>query len=160
MFPEGEFGPAVAFGPVRGRTPGNTIRKVYLCRSQTKAVRPGDLLLFYNSKDAAYSSSQSITTIAVVESVVAIDGLEALVRLTAKRSVFSEQELKALLRESERPLVAIDFLLMKHLDTPVPLSGLLKAQIFRRHPPQAITQLSQGQFDALLGLIGPDQLLK
>jgi hypothetical protein len=32
------------------RTPGNTIRKVYLCRAQTHALGRGDILLFYRSK--------------------------------------------------------------------------------------------------------------
>ena len=32
------------------RTPGNTIRKVYLCRASTSRLKPGSILLFYRSR--------------------------------------------------------------------------------------------------------------
>ena len=53
------------YGVVVGqeRTPGNTIRKVYLCRAKITRLRPGDVLFFYVSKDERYEASQSITTI-------------------------------------------------------------------------------------------------
>jgi len=44
LFPKAEFGLILAHG--LERTPGNTIRKVYLCRAKSTRLRPGDLLLF------------------------------------------------------------------------------------------------------------------
>ena len=78
LFPEISFRPQLplfsALGIPRARTatqhqervPGNTIRKVYLCRAQSKGLRPGDLLFFYLSKDDRLDASQSITTVGVV----------------------------------------------------------------------------------------------
>ena len=70
------------------RIPGNTIRKVYLCRAQTNTITPGDCLLFYRSKSFGFVTSQAITSIAVVEDVTITADHDELVRLTAKRSVF------------------------------------------------------------------------
>jgi hypothetical protein len=65
LFPTTTFGPILAHG--QERTPGNTIRKVYLCRAKTTLLRPGDILFFYMSKDESYAASQSITTVGVAE---------------------------------------------------------------------------------------------
>ena len=62
LFPREAFGPIIAYG--QERTPGNTIRKVYLCRAKITRLRPGDILFFYMSKDDRYALSQSITTVA------------------------------------------------------------------------------------------------
>ena len=70
LFPKDEFGPILAHG--QERTPGNTIRKVYLCRAKTTRIRPGDLLFFYLSKHGEYAAAQSITTVGVVEQVTNI----------------------------------------------------------------------------------------
>jgi predicted acetyltransferase len=124
------------------RMPGNTIRKVYLCRAQTEALSPGDLLLFYQSSSPTFLYSQHLTSVGIVQSVSATDSLDQLVRLTAKRSVFSEAELREMIDESERPVKVIDFLLTGHLDPPIELQQLVKAGIFINHPPQSITILS------------------
>jgi hypothetical protein len=55
LFPTTRFGPMLAHGSAR--TPGNTIRKVYLCRAKITRLRPGDLLFFYMSKDERYAAS-------------------------------------------------------------------------------------------------------
>jgi hypothetical protein len=51
LFPSSTFSPMLAHGSAR--TPGNTIRKVYLCRAKNTRLRPGDLVFFYMSKDEA-----------------------------------------------------------------------------------------------------------
>ncbi|WP_244941528.1 hypothetical protein [Bradyrhizobium yuanmingense] len=49
LFPTSDFGPILT--REKDRTPGNTIRKVYLCNARTTMIKPGDILLFYMSKD-------------------------------------------------------------------------------------------------------------
>ncbi len=51
---------------VTDRTPGNTIRKVYLCRAQSRQPRPGDVIFFYMSKTPVLAGSQCITSVGVV----------------------------------------------------------------------------------------------
>jgi ribosomal protein S18 acetylase RimI-like enzyme len=127
--------------PARGsRIPGNTIRKVYLCRAQTKAIKPGDCLLFYRSKSEGFVSSQSITSVAVAESMTETADHDELVKLTAKRSVFSEDELREMTASDKRPIKVIDFLLAGHIQPPVPIVDLLDLGVLKAGP-QSIVQL-------------------
>jgi ribosomal protein S18 acetylase RimI-like enzyme len=128
------------------RTPGNTIRKVYLCRAQTNSIEPGDILLFYHSKAPNLAASQSITSVGIAERVSQTHDLDALIRLTAKRSVFSERELRGWIDEKPSPVKVIDFLLVGHLSPPMPLETLNAEGVFSGHPPQSITALSPHRF--------------
>jgi ribosomal protein S18 acetylase RimI-like enzyme len=128
------------------RTPGNTIRKVYLSRAQTSSIAPGDILLFYHSKAPNLAASQSITSVGIAERVSQTHDLEELIRLTAKRSVFSERELTGWIDASPSPVKVIDFLLVGHLDPPVPLRTLIAEGVFTGRPPQSITALSPDRF--------------
>jgi hypothetical protein len=51
------------------------------------------MLLFYMSKDESYAASQSITTVGIVEQVANVTAAEELIKQTAKRSVFSAEDL-------------------------------------------------------------------
>ncbi|WP_454762323.1 GNAT family N-acetyltransferase [Caulobacter segnis] len=129
----------------RDRTPGNTIRKVYLCRSKITSLAPGDILLFYQSKTHGMVASQAITSLGVVERVSQTSDLDELVRLTAKRSVFSESELRAMIDDKDTPVRVIDFLLVGHLK-PIPLATLNGEGVFRGKPPQSICALPPDRF--------------
>ena len=131
------------------RTPGNTIRKVYLCRARTSSMDAGDVLLFYQSKSEGMAASQTITSIGIVEGVSETAELEALVRLTAKRSVFSESELRTMMVGSKRPVRVIDFLLVGHIDPPIPLATLVAEGVFKGRPPQSICRLEPAQFQPI-----------
>jgi hypothetical protein len=63
------------------RTPGNTIRKVYLCRAPIKSLTRGSVLLFYRSKSPDFVESQSVTSVGILEAMTAAHSLEELVRL-------------------------------------------------------------------------------
>ena len=135
---------------VRGdRHPGNTIRKVYLCRAKTTALKPGDVLLFYQSKTPGLAASQSLTTVGVIEVTSQTTDLQELTRLTAKRSVFSERELQSLLKQDASPVRVIDFLLTGHIDPPIPLHQLVTSGVFRGRPPQSICLLRPERFAAV-----------
>ncbi len=121
------------------RTPGNTIRKVYLCRARTHRLRKGDILAFYLSKDIQFKNYQSITTLGVVDNVAEATTLDEVVRATARRSVFSLNEIKELIDEKPTPLRIIDFLLVSHLENPIGLEKL-NALGLLRGPPQTIIE--------------------
>jgi hypothetical protein len=130
----------------QNRTPGNTIRKVYLCRAQTRSLKAGDILLFYLSQDKKMEASQCITTVGIVEQWNESASSDSLVLLTAKRSVFSQQELIELQNERPSPLKVIDFLLTGHLTPAVPLSQLLTLGIFNGRPPQSIAEIDHERY--------------
>ena len=135
--------------PHQERTPGNTIRKVYLCRAQARGLRPGDILLFYMSQDDLLEASQSITTIGIVEQWRESRTLEELMLFTARRSVFSQDELSRLQKARSTPVKVIDFLLVGHLATPVGLKQLLEEGIFNGRPPQSISELGERRYQRL-----------
>lgn len=144
LFPTEEFGPILSQG--EERTPGNTIRKVYLCRAKTTMIRPGDVLLFYMSKDESYAATQSITTIGIAEQVINVSTTDDLVRHTAKRSVFSADDLATMNPRPSSPIKVIDFLLIGHLQPAVPLSDLLEQGVFNNRPPQSIAELGEARY--------------
>lgn len=129
--------------------PGNTIRKVYLCRAPTTRLRPGDILLFYMSKDIRYAASQSITTVGIMEQVNNANTTDDLIRLTAKRSVFSADDLRNMRASTDSPMKVVDFLLVGHIKPPVPLNTLLATGVFSNRPPQSITQLGAAKYAKL-----------
>jgi GNAT superfamily N-acetyltransferase len=133
----------------RDRTPGNTIRKVYLCRAKITRLRPGDLLFFYMSKHDDYALSQSITTIGFVEQVRQASTTEDLIRWTAKRSVFNESALHQWEASASSPVKVIEYLLVGHLETPLLLNGLLRLKVFNGTPPQSILELDEVRYAAL-----------
>jgi ribosomal protein S18 acetylase RimI-like enzyme len=128
------------------RRPGNTIRKVYLCRAMTQQLRPGSIVLFYRSYSRGYVASQSITSVGVVEDVQRAMTLDDLVRLTGKRSVYSEAKLAAFEVTADRPVKVIDFLLVGHIEPSIKLNDLKRMGVFRGRPPQSISQLTEERF--------------
>lgn len=151
LFPSSTFNPMLAHGSAR--TPGNTIRKVYLCRAKITRLRRGDLVFFYMSKDEAYAASQSITTVGIVEHVVNVTSADELITQTAKRSVFSAEDLTRMAPSPHSPVKMIDFLLAGHSEPSVPLTKLVSTGIFNSRPPQSIAELTERRYAALKDLL-------
>lgn len=74
---------------------------------------------------------------------------EDLIRLTAKRSVFSADEMRLMYASPSDPVKVIDFLLGGHVRTPVGLDSWLESGVFAGRPPQSIAQLSEERYQAL-----------
>ena len=147
LFPTESFAPVLAHG--EERTPGSTIRKVYLCRAKITRIRPGDILLFYMSKHEGYTASQSITTVGIAEQVINVTTQEDLIRLTAKRSVYSADDMALMEPLAASPVKMIDFLLAGHIKPPVQVQTLLAIGVFSGRPPQSIAELSETQYQSL-----------
>lgn len=130
------------------RTPGNTIRKVYLCRSPNTNLRPGDIILFYQSKDEQFAHSQSVTTLGVVEDVNQFSDIDDLSKHVAKRSVFSRDDLQTMINEKKTPVKAIDFLLIGHSEPSISLEKLIEMQVLT-WPPMSISQISENSYRSL-----------
>lgn len=91
-------------------TPGNTIRKVYLCRAAARIDQPGAILLFYKGK-STHGPSQALTTVGVFEDMALAHSIEELRRLAGGRSVYSERQLLDWEASPQRPVKVINFLL-------------------------------------------------
>lgn len=130
--------------------PGNTIRKVYLCRAKSQLADPGTVLFFYKgaSKD---TPSQAITAIGILEEVTLATSTRELMLKTGGRSVYSEGQLAEWEACVERPVKVINYLLVDYIDPPIAIDELKKIGVFRgKMPPQSIFELTDQAFRKLL----------
>ena len=98
------------------------------------------------SKDDRYAASQSITTVGVVEQVIDVTTVDDLIRHTAKRSVFSADDLSRMTPSVNSAVKTIDFLLAGHIEPPVRLDALIRDAVFSSCPPQSIAQLTEERY--------------
>jgi len=109
---------------------GNTLRKAYICRAQIRAIRPGDMLLFYRSGD-----QRCVTTIGVVEDTLFTNVVEEMRRLVANRTVFGDDDLQEICRADGG--LGILFRHAPVLTRPIPLDAMLTNRVLSA-PPQSI----------------------
>ena len=147
LFPNQRF--LISSGKSRDRTPGNTIRKVYVCRSPTRSLRWADLVLFYLSKTIDLVRSQSVTTVGVVEGCRLATNTQELVRLVGRRSVYAKEDLEAFNPSEDSPVLVIDFLLHGHFKPYLSLETLLRAGAFAGRPPQSIKRITNSVYQSL-----------
>lgn len=121
--------------------PGNTIRKVYLCRAQSKLGPAGSLLFFYKST-SKNPPSQAITALGVLESVTLARSTKELMQLTGGRSVYSEEELEKWEATPNRPVKVINYLLVSYIEPAVSIEELRTMGVIKGHPQQSIYRLS------------------
>jgi GNAT superfamily N-acetyltransferase len=131
------------------RTPGNTIRKVYLCRAQASIEQPGALLLFYKGKSRR-APSQAITTVGIFEDMALARSIEELRRVAGGRSVYSERQLLDWQASAKRPVKVINFLLAGHISPPMSLAEMHRNGVVVGHPPQSIFRLSRARLQPIL----------
>ena len=133
---------ASSHGINSSRTPGNTIRKVYISRTGIKRISPGDIVIFYVSKDADYLHSQSATSFGIVEGFSEAKDFPELTRMASKRSVFSNSALEGFFTDNTNPVKVMDFLLIGHFEEPVKLRDLVKMNVCRGQAPQSAASIS------------------
>ena len=130
LFPEQKL--QMSFPIIENETPGNTIKKVYLCHAATKQLKCNDLVFFYVS-----SPLQAITSIGIIESVFRSDELLKVVSHIGKRSVYSFTEIEEM---TSKQVLVIEFRFIKHLKRDIKLKQLEKENIIQG-PPQSIQNL-------------------
>jgi len=127
---------------------GNSIKKAYLSHSRIKQLRPGDILLFYRSKD-----DQAVTSLGVIEEVrVDMTGTEEIIRFVGKRTVYTQEEIE----NNPKPLTVILFRHHFHLKNPLKRTTLLASGIFKGRPPQSIMHISDEHYNVIKHLGGID----
>ncbi len=100
----------------------NTIRKAYLCHSNTRQIKPGDLVLFYRSKDR-----KSVEAIGIVEKTFIENSLDRVYPIISKRTVYDKKELTEILTKET---LIILFRLLKYT-SPIGLKELKECGINR-----------------------------
>jgi len=113
----------------------NTIKKAYICHSNTKSISPGSLLLFYRTYDR-----KSVECIGVVEQTYRGRDIDKVLPLVSKRTVYSRIEIEELLKKET---LVILFRLMKTF-SPINQLTLQKAGI--KGPVQSVRRIMHGQY--------------
>jgi GNAT superfamily N-acetyltransferase len=102
-------------------TAGNAIKMAYLCHSQTKDVKTGDVVLFYRSGD-----ERAITSLGVVEDYQTLSDAAQIARLVSRRTVYSMQDIELMAR---KPTKVMLFRLVRHFNSPPSHDWLLDNQL-------------------------------
>ncbi len=127
---------------------GNTIKKAYLSHTRNKHIAPGDIVLFYRSRDL-----KMVTSIGVIESVYRnlVDPDEIL-RIVGKRTVYNRDEID----QMPKPVTVIMFRYHLHLKNPVSYKQLKNLGILT-FAPQSITKINEENYSNLIEASGIDR---
>ena len=117
---------------------GNTIKKAYLSHSRITKISPGDLLLFYRSRDRS-----EITSLGVVEKAFrSLQNKDEIMRRVGRRTVYSMDEIEEM---AKKPTIVILFTWHFHLPNPLKLKELMEMGVLMGAP-QSITQISHEKY--------------
>jgi len=135
----------------------NSIRKVYVSRSYFRDLVPGDVIVFYRT--GGYHQSV-VTTLGVVENVyVNIQSEEQFIRLCRKRSVFTDEELRAhwRFRTNSRPFI-VNFLYSYSFPKRPNMASLIEHGVLHDiySAPRGFKRITSEQFETILRLSESD----
>lgn len=119
LFPEIEIQPDLFGSPVSSA--GNAIKQAYLCKSQTKSIKPGDILFFYRTGDL-----KAITTYGVVEQFHIENDPDKIFQWVSKRTVYSYEDINKMAGTEVKVIL---FRFVRHLNERVPFSRLKESSL-------------------------------
>jgi hypothetical protein len=123
---------------------GNAIKQAYLCNSNCKSIRPGDLLFFYRTHDY-----MAITSYGVVDQFYIENDPTTILQWVSKRTVFSGEDIRVMAENSKNGVKVILFRLMGHCNHDVDYAKLLRMSLIKG-PIQSITRISD---DAVASIV-------
>lgn len=112
---------------------GNSIKQAYLCNSNCKSIKPGDVLFFYRTGD-----EKAVTTYGIVDQFLIESDSDQIYQWVAKRTVYSIKDIK---RMAGKQVKVILFRVIGHLSSSISFRELKKLGIITG-PIQSITSLS------------------
>lgn len=136
--------------------PATAIRKVYVCKSQTKNMERGTRLYFYVTKNSELEASQSLSAIGILEDYKIAGSLEELIRSTAKRSVYRIDELEKIYR-ADGPTKILNFIIVGTCSPSLKLIELGALGILKGAP-QSIVTISNVEATILRSTVKPNYL--
>lgn len=136
----------------------NAIRKVYISRSIFRDLNSGDGVVFYRT--GGYHRSV-VTTLGIIENVYQnIPDEETFVRLCRKRSVFSDEELRAHwnYRQNNRPFI-VEFLYTYSFPRRPNMAALIQNGVIADvgSAPRGFERITDEQFNTILQLAEVNQ---
>lgn len=120
----------------------NTIKKAYVCHSNTTEIRPGDLLFFYRTHDR-----KSVECVGVAEQIYRGQDADKVLPLVSKRTVYTRGEVEEWLR---RETLVILFRFIRSF-SPVRQETLSRAGIVS--PIQSVRRITNEQYQNCFGMV-------
>ncbi len=102
-------------------TASNAIKQAYLCHAQSRQISPGDVVLFYRSKD-----EMAVTSIGIVERYETLENANEIVDRVRRRTVYSMTEIEGMAR---KPTKVMLFRLVKHFVHPPSFDWLTQNRV-------------------------------
>ncbi len=124
-------------------TSGNAIKQAYLCHSRLKSMKPGDILLFYRSRDW-----KAITSIGIVETSDISTDPDKVIQLVSKRTVYTYRNIVTMAKH-KLGANTILFRLTYHLKKPIEYKWLKRREIINGYI-QTITKISDESFQKII----------
>ncbi|MGQ3003528.1 MAG: GNAT family N-acetyltransferase [Hydrogenophaga sp.] len=125
---------------------GNAIKLAYLSHAPSNRVQAGDIVLFYRSQDM-----MSITSLGVVERVMASSDADEIVQAVRRRTVYSRGEIEQMARRLTKVML---FRHIEHFEMPRPYAWLRSERIVHGYI-QSITRIPDESFSRILR--GPER---
>lgn len=119
----------------------NAIKLAYLCHTPSKQPRPGDIMLFYRSRDM-----RSVTTLGVVESYEWSESASDIARIVSRRTVYSQRQIEEMAQTETKVML---FRLIGHFENPLSYEQLKRLRVVRG-PIQSITNITHDSFSRIL----------
>jgi ribosomal protein S18 acetylase RimI-like enzyme len=113
----------------------NSIKKAYLCHSNIKKIREGDLLFFYRTKDR-----KNIQCMGIVELAIISQDFNQIFSLVSKRTVYMKDEIEKMI---EKPTLLILFKYL-NIENEIQMDDLKDVGI--KGPIQSIRQIPHTQY--------------
>ena len=135
LLPEADW--QLALDPL-GEPCGNAIRKAYLCRSPSRLLLPGDLLVFILTGEGVARA----TCTGVVEDTLASSDPDSIVAFVGSRTVYSVPEIRSMTRSGE--VLAIRFRLDRVLPRPWTADTLRSRHVMVSTPQSIATAQPEG----------------
>lgn len=115
---------------------GNSITKAYICHSNNRKIRAGDIILFYRSQDI-----KSLTALGVVESVkVGLEDFNEIYRIVRKRTACKEKQIEKI---AEKPTTVILFTHQTYFENAVDIKYLESIGL---SSPMSITEITHEDY--------------
>lgn len=121
---------------------GNTISKAYLCNSKRLSMKIGDLLFFYGSQ-----SIKCIEPVGVLDEVIYTKDMEEIKNLVKRKTVYSNEDLKVLLK-GHKDITVLIFRLVHYLPSPINHNEIKTLESYSNNF-QTITTLTEKDYNYL-----------
>lgn len=121
---------------------GNTISKAYLCKSKRLAMKAGDLLFFYGSKNI-----KSIEPVGVLDEVIYTKDINEIKRLVKRKTVYADSDLEQM-ADGKKAVTVLIFRLLYYLDKPIKFQTIKTLESYNNNF-QTITTLTETDYNNL-----------